>query len=89
MQFDVRAFSTGFSSASNNSPLNGSGDLPPLSTFNVGNACDVVLVRAFYKWPIITPGLNYFLVNMAGSYHLLATAAAFRNEPYTNNTSGC
>ena len=49
----------------------------------------MVLVRAFYKWPVFTPGLNYFLANMAGSYHLLATAAAFRNEPYTTNTGGC
>lgn len=89
MQFDVRAFTSGFGSASNSSPLNGSGDLPPLSTFNVGSACDVVLVRAFYKWPVFTPGLKFFLANMAGGYHLLASAAAFRNEPYTSNTSGC
>ena len=59
------------------------------TAFNVGSACDVVLVRAFYKWPVFTPGLDYFLANMAGSYHLLATAAAFRNEPYTTNTGGC
>ena len=89
LQFDVNAYSSGFGGASNASPLDGSQNLPTLNTFNVGNPCDVVLVRAFYKWPVFTPGLNYFMANMAGNYHLLASAAAFRNEPYTSAVSGC
>jgi Flp pilus assembly protein TadG len=89
VQFDANAYSAGFSVASNSSPLDGSKNLPILSTFDVGNACDVVLVRAFYKWPVFTPGLNYFMADMAGSFHLLTSAAAFRNEPYNNNAAGC
>ena len=89
LQFDVNAYPGGFSGASNSSPLDANNNLPPLTTFNVGNPCDVVLVRGFYKWPVFTPGLDYFLANMAGNYHLLATAAAFRNEPYNNNVAGC
>jgi len=88
LQFDVQAYSSGFSSASNASPLV-AGDLPALTVFNVGNACDVVLVRAFYKWPVFTPILGFFLENVAGGYHLLSTAAAFRNEPYTSSMDGC
>lgn len=89
LQFDVQAYSSGFSSASNSSPLDGGGNLPALTVFNVGNACDVVLVRAFYKWPVFTPILGFFLQNVAGGYHLLSTAAAFRNEPYTSSMDGC
>ena len=89
VQFDANAYPSGFAVASNSSPLNASKNLPTLNTFNVGNACDVVLVRAFYSWPVFTPGLNYFMANMAGSYHLLTSAAAFRNEPYNNNAAGC
>jgi hypothetical protein len=89
MQFDVQAYPSGFSSASNSSPLDAAGNMSTLTAFNVGNACDVVLVRAFYKWPVFTPGLNYFLANVAGGYHLLSSAAAFRNEPYTTTTGGC
>ena len=48
--------SSGFSGTSNSSPLDAGGNLPTLTTFNAGNACDVVLVRAFYKWPVFTPG---------------------------------
>lgn len=88
LQFDVQAYPSGFSTASNSSPLVG-GTLPTLTAFNVGNACDVVLARAFYTWPVFTPGLRYFLANVGSSYHLLASAAAFRNEPYTTTSGGC
>ena len=50
------------------------------------NACDVVLVRATYTWSVITPVLSFFLVNMAGNAHLLASTTAFRNEPYGAGT---
>jgi Flp pilus assembly protein TadG len=89
LQYDVNAYPSGFSGAGNSSPLDASNNLPSLTAFNVGNACDVVVVRAFYKWPVFTPGLNYLMANMAGNFHLLATAAAFRNEPYTTTTGGC
>jgi Flp pilus assembly protein TadG len=89
LQFDVNAYSAGFGGASNSSPLNANGTMPTLSNFNLGNPCEVVLVRAFYTWPVFTPMLNFFLANMAGSFHLLATAAAFRNEPFNNSVAGC
>jgi len=89
LQFDVNAYSAGFGGVTNSSPLDTNGDLPNLTAFNTGQACDVVLVRAFYRWPIITPFLNVLLSNMSGSDHLLSTAAAFRSEPYVNNLGGC
>jgi Flp pilus assembly protein TadG len=89
LQFDVRAYPSGFGAANNTPPLNAQQDLPNLTAFNTGSACDVVLVRAFYRWPVFTPMLNFFLANMSGNKHLLATAAAFRNEPYTTTTGGC
>jgi Flp pilus assembly protein TadG len=89
LQFDVKAYSGGFGGARNGSPLDGNNDLPNLTAFNTGTACDVVLVRAFYRWPVFTPGLGILLANMKGSKHLLATAAAFRNEPFVNNVGGC
>jgi Flp pilus assembly protein TadG len=89
LQFDANAYSSGFSSASNSSPLDAGGNLPTLTVFNLGTACDVILIRAFYKWPVFTPGLSYFLSNVTGGYHLLSSAAAFRNEPFNNNAAGC
>jgi Flp pilus assembly protein TadG len=89
LQFDVKAYNAGFGGVANSSPLDSGGDLPNMTAFDTGGACDVVLVRAFYRWPVITPGLGFLLANMRGSNHLLATAAAFRNEPYVNNVGGC
>jgi Flp pilus assembly protein TadG len=89
LEFDVQAYPSGFSSASNSSPLDGGGNLPVLTKFDVGNACDVVLVRAYYKWPVFTPILGFFLENIAGGFHLISTAAAFRNEPYNAQQNGC
>ena len=89
LQFDAKPYPAGFGGASNTSPLDAGKNLPVMGSFDVGAACDVVLVRAFYKWPVFTPGLNYFMANMAGSYHLISSAAAFRNEPYDANAAGC
>jgi Flp pilus assembly protein TadG len=89
LQFDVKAYPAGFGGASNTSPLDAGQNLPVLATFDVGKACDVVLARAYYKWPVFTPGLSYLLANMAGGLHLLSSAAAFRNEPFDTNTGGC
>lgn len=89
LQFDVTAYPSGFTGVTNSSPLDAQKNLPKLTAFNIGTACDVVLVRAFYRWPVFTPMLSFFLADMGNSRHLLATAAAFRNEPYAANVAGC
>jgi len=89
LQFDVKVYPAGFTGVTNASPLDADKNLPRLTNFDTGSPCDVVLVRVFYRWPVFTPMLSFFLANMNGSYHLLATAAAFRNEPYTTTTGGC
>ena len=86
---DVQAYSN-YGSINYGSALTSSGALNTgLSNFSTGAPCSVVLVRGFYTWPVFTPGLNWFLANMAGNYHLLSAASAFRNEPYTTNVAGC
>ena len=89
LQIDVQAYS-GYTNVSNTPPLKSDNTLDPSqNNYIIGNACDVVLVRAFYTWPVVTPVLTWFLVNMAGNKHLVTAAAAFRNEPYTTSTGGC
>ena len=67
-----------------------------IATQNV--ACQIVMVRASYNWPIWFPGLakllnsdnaGDFLVNAPNGTHLLTATAAFRSEPFTNGVSGC
>jgi len=49
--------------------------------FQPGGPGDVVLVRATYRWRIITPFLAYALAD-SGNIKYLSALAVFRNEPY-------
>ncbi len=89
LQIDVQAYA-GYANVNEDSPLKADGTIDPAqSHFITGNACDVVLVRAFYSEPIYTPVMEWFLVNMAGDKHLNVAAAAFRNEPFDQGQAGC
>ena len=46
------------------------------------NATDIVTVRAFYQWPTFTGLMGLNFGNLGNGKHLLASAAAFRNEPF-------
>ena len=49
-----------------------------------GGAGSIVLVRAYYTWPLIVPVLNASLKTTgAGNNRLITSATSFRNEPYS------
>lgn len=50
--------------------------------YNGGVQGDIVLVRAFYRWKLITPYLSGGLERLDGGVTMLTSAATFRNEPY-------
>lgn len=85
---DVESFSN-FGGVGFSQPLDANKNMNPMNAFQTGNACDVVLVRVFYAWNVFTPILTPFLVNVNGNKHLLYSAAAFRNEPFSTGMSGC
>lgn len=48
---------------------------------------DIVVVRAYYVWPILTPGMmqvmgNYSSAALGTSNRMLVATSAFRNEPF-------
>jgi Flp pilus assembly protein TadG len=88
LMVDVESF-TNFSGVNFSQPLDPNGNLNAMNNYNPGQSCSVVLVRVFYAWPVFTPLLTPFLSNMANSHHLLYSAAAFRNEPYSQGIAGC
>ncbi len=89
LQIDVEAY-TGYSSASFAAATDAAGNLKTtLNNYQPGTACNVVLVRSFYTWNIITPVLSQFLTNMSTGKHLISATAAFRNEPFVSSVSGC
>lgn len=49
--------------------------------YEPGHGEDIVVVRAFYNWPVYANILGFTLDSGNGS-HLLSTTVAFRNEPF-------
>ncbi len=78
---DVRTFEE-FGAVNSADPLDENGNLSNNFQYNIGDAGDVVLVRAFYVWDIITP-IGIGLDNMSGGNHLIAASSVFRNEPFS------
>ena len=89
LQVTVTALASGFTNG-------GFGSLGTPGTYSPGNACDVVLVRATYPFPIWVPGLAGLLGggwtladSLGGNVHTLSGTSAFRNEPFNNGVAGC
>lgn len=72
---DVRSFSS-TSTVSLPNPVNC--QLSP--SFDIGGPEDIVIVRAFYKWPTFATMLNF--ANCPDSTRQIVSTVAFRNEPF-------
>lgn len=82
LAIDVRTFN-GWGPAQNlPAALDANGNLTGNMNFDPGGAGDVVVVRAFYTWPMMTPTVGDQFSNMAGGMRLLEASIAFRNEPF-------
>jgi len=82
IQLDVRTFDS-FSSSSMTSPLNADGEIDDTNfTFDPGGGGDVVVVRVFYDWQLMVPGVVSGMTNMSGNKRLISATAVFRNEPF-------
>jgi Flp pilus assembly protein TadG len=75
---DVRG-TDGFSSAGAPDPVTGGAQM----TFEPGGPGQIVLVRAFYRWPLFTPFLSQALSKVGDNTALITAADTFRNEPFT------
>ena len=83
---DVRTFSD-FNSMAAVPPPNGATFNPAALCFSAGNPTDIVLVRAYFEWDLITPLLLPMFENMGGGSgkRLISSTTAFRNEPFNQN----
>lgn len=84
LQVDIRQYAS-FTGASYPSITNANGSINPsnLAFPTTFASCQVVLVRAFYPWQIMTPLMQPLLENMPNGQFLMTAATAFRSEPYT------
>ncbi len=49
--------------------------------FTPGGPSDIVVVRAYYQWPLIVPGMTKALETLTNKA-VITSIATFRNEPY-------
>ncbi len=84
LHIDVRSYET-FAGISTPSAISDDGELTDDVTVNAkfepGDPREVVVVRAYYDWTLLVPGLS-LLSNLSDGRRLLAAGAAFRNEPF-------
>ncbi len=80
LYIDVRTFDD-FGNVNFEDPLEDD-DLGDDLQFDPGQGGDVILVRVFYTWDILTPLIGELFVNTGGEYRLVSSAMAFRNEPF-------
>ena len=79
---DVKTYAD-FSSISLSVPVDANGNLKTVGyTYTPGHGGSIVVVRAYYKWPVFVNQLGNNLSNMPDGTHLLTATAAFRNEPF-------
>jgi Flp pilus assembly protein TadG len=52
-------------------------------SFRPGGGSSVVLVRAYYRWPVIINFAGFGMANLPDNTRLLASVRVFRNEPFT------
>ena len=81
LSIDVRKYTT-FDSIDLSVPLDTNGNLNVTEHFEPGHGGDIVVVRAYYEWPVLVKLLGNDISNMPDGKHLLVATAAFRNEPF-------
>ncbi|MEE9380819.1 MAG: TadE/TadG family type IV pilus assembly protein [Hyphomonadaceae bacterium] len=82
LRLDVKVFSD-FTTTTDTSVIDEDGELDAEGfDFSPGDPNEIVVVRVFYEWDLITPILSAPLANMSGDRRLLQATVAFRNEPY-------
>ena len=50
--------------------------------YNPGAPSDIVVVRAYYRWEIMTPMFEPVFSNVSDGQRILVSTMMFRNEPY-------
>lgn len=85
LSIDVRRFSS-FAGQNPPDPVSGGNFDQSKTQFMTGCQGDIMLVRSFYRWKLITPVLYGALQKLSGGITVVSATAAFRNEPY--NPSG-
>jgi Flp pilus assembly protein TadG len=82
---DVNSYASFGAMSTSNPTIDTNGNFTDTPSFVTGSANDIVMVRVYYQWPVITIPFTPFKLTTAGlnSKRLIGSFAAFRNEPFS------
>lgn len=85
LYLDVRRFDS-FADADNNgmAPIQNNAFNEAGMGYQPGQPSDIVVVRAYYRWHIITPMFEPVFQNISGGERILVSTMMFRNEPFAS-----
>lgn len=61
---------------------NGNFDPTKVTSYQIGNGSEIVVVRVFYAYPVLFKSLGFDLATTADGKLLMTGVAVFRNEPF-------
>ena len=74
---------TNFTSANTSMPIDSNKNFDSSGfTFQMGGSTEIVVVRAFYQFPLYFNKMGLDLSNLANGTRLLSGVSTFRNEPF-------
>ncbi|SDT88866.1 TadE/TadG family type IV pilus assembly protein [Stappia sp. ES.058] len=63
-------------------PLIDDGKITEDTAYNHGEAGDIIIVRALYRWPMVSSLMKTNFADLGSGDRLLVATAVFRNEPF-------
>ncbi|MCB1507795.1 MAG: pilus assembly protein [Hyphomicrobiaceae bacterium] len=79
---EVRTYTSFDDADLNRPPVDGAGNLTGPFRYDPGGPEEIVVVRAFYLWPLYVNFMAIDAADVAGHQRLLSATMAFRNEPF-------
>jgi Flp pilus assembly protein TadG len=81
---DVDQFASFVDAGNNNNNPVQNNTFTPTPGYQPGAPSAIVVVRAYYRWQIMTPLFEPIFQNVSGGQRILVSTMMFRNEPYQN-----
>lgn len=84
LYLDVRRFDSFVDAGNIQDPIQNNAFNDAGMGYQNSQASDIVVVRAFYRWQILTPMFEPIFQNISGGERILVSTMMFRNEPFAN-----
>ncbi len=82
LYLDVDQFDSFLDASAMESPIDEGNFVDTGFAYDPGGASEIVVVRAYFRWSIVTPMFENIFGNVSGGERILSSTMMFRNEPY-------